>query len=145
AFASTFLGAHYYTVDTGVLVIYILIQGVIDVLRGDMTKYFYKMNIIVIAVITIFLILYHPYHATLTGRIPSVLGIPITTSGPLFALIIIAIFDFVPKFLHKQKLIFKRLNSTEYLEWMFFLLIVLLLLVSALHGSRSSAPQSAHT
>ena len=130
AFASTFLGAHYYTVDTGVLVIYILIQGVIDVLRGDMTKYFYKMNIIVIVVISIFLILYHPYHATLTGRIPSVLGIPITISGPLFALIIIAIFDFVPKFLHKQKLVFKRLNTTEYLEWMFFLLIVLLLLVS---------------
>ncbi len=127
AFASTFLGAHYYTVDTGVLVIYILAEGIIDVFRGNLTKDFYKMNAIVIAVIAVFLALYHPYGATLTGRIPSILGIPITVSGPLLALVLVAIFQYVPKILYERHILFKEVNWKAYAEW----LVVLAILASA--------------
>ncbi|MGC8676508.1 MAG: hypothetical protein ACP5T3_03280 [Candidatus Micrarchaeia archaeon] len=94
AFASTFLGAHYYTVDAGVLALYILVQGIIDLVReGKIERDFYKMNAIVLFVIALFLAAYHPYHATLSGRIPNLLGIPITLSFGLYALIAIAVMD----------------------------------------------------
>ena len=40
AFATTFLGAHYHTVDAGVFAAYIILQGIISVLRGNSTRYF---------------------------------------------------------------------------------------------------------
>ncbi len=124
AFASTFLGAHYYTVDTGVLTLYILIQGIVSLARRDLSKDFYKMNAIVLVVIGIFLAVYHPYHATLSGRIPNLLGLPITIGAPLFALILIAIMDYIPKILHKNHILFKRLDSKTYLEWIVLLIII---------------------
>ena len=129
AFVSTFLGAHYYTVDAGVLTLYILIQGIINVLRRDFDINFYKMNAIVITIIAIFLAIYHPYHATLTGRIPSVFGIPITVSGPLFALLIIAVLEYVPKFLHKNKIIFKKLDFKSYFMFIAVICLILVLLI----------------
>ena len=131
AFASTFLGAHYYTVDAGVLAIYILIQGIISAFRNDLNRDFFKMNIIVIIVISLFLIAYHPYHATLSGRIPNLLGMPITVGLPIAALIIVAIFEYVPKALKKYNMLFKKLNFTEYLIWFVFLLVVVAALTFA--------------
>ena len=91
AFASTFLGAHYYTVDAGILAIYIVVQGLLDLIRdGKIKSEFYRMNGIVIIVIALFLALYDPYNATLSGRIPSLLGIPTTISFALFSLIGVA-------------------------------------------------------
>ncbi|BCS90819.1 MAG: hypothetical protein ARM1_0276 [Candidatus Micrarchaeota archaeon] len=88
AFASTFLGAHYYTVDAGILALYILLQGIIFFIKDKHAlKDFYIFNVIVIAVISVFLALYHPYHATLSGRIPSVFHIPITVGFAILALI----------------------------------------------------------
>ncbi|MCL4383542.1 MAG: hypothetical protein M1168_03680 [Candidatus Marsarchaeota archaeon] len=129
AFASTFLGAHYYTVDAGVLTLYILIQGVINILRRDFDINFYKMNAIVIGIIAVFLAIYHPYHATLSGRIPNVLGIPITLSGPLFALLIVAILEYFPKILHKNKIIFKKLDFKSYFIFLLFVFVILILLL----------------
>ena len=129
AFASTFLGAHYYTVDAGVLGIYILIQGIISVFRRDLHWDFFRMNIIVIAVISIFLVMYHPYHATLSGRIPSILGIPLTVGLPIFALLIVAIFEYVPKLLKSRGVLFKRLDFNTYLTWFVVLVIILLIAV----------------
>lgn len=129
AFASTFLGAHYYTVDTGVLALYIIIQGIISILRGDIHKNFYKMNAIVLIIITMFLAIYEPYHATLSGKIPKIFGIPITLSFPLFALIFIALLDYIPKILHKKQIIFKTLNKKQYLKWLIIVLIIISLLM----------------
>lgn len=97
AFASTFLGAHYYTVDAGILMIYILLQGIINIIRKEMTKDFYKMNIIVLITIIVFFALYDPYQATLQSNIPSIAHIPLTIALPLSALIIVAILDYIPK------------------------------------------------
>ncbi len=131
AFASTFLGAHYYTVDTGVLVIYILAEGIIDVFRNNLTKDFYKMNVIVIAVIAIFLAFYHPYGATLSGRIPSILGIPITVSGPILALVLVALFQYVPKILKERNILFRELNWKAYAEWFVVLAILVTVAIFA--------------
>lgn len=98
AYASTFLGAHYYTVTAGVLAIYIVLQGIIHVLRSEDMREFYKVNAIVIIVFTIFYLLYMPYSATLTERIPSVIGIPVIIAFPLFALI----FDFLLEYLSRR-------------------------------------------
>ncbi|MGC8776475.1 MAG: hypothetical protein ACP5P2_00810 [Candidatus Micrarchaeia archaeon] len=103
AYASTFLGAHYYTVNAGVLAIYIILQGAINVIRGKELKDFYKMNIIVIAVFSIFYALYEPYSATLTERTPAVLGIPVIIAFPLFALIFVVVFDYLSK-LYAEKI-----------------------------------------
>ena len=70
AFASTFLGAHYYTVTTGVLALYILLQGFIEIVRGHDLTDFYKMNAVVLIVIAIFLAIFLPYSSTLENRIP---------------------------------------------------------------------------
>ena len=124
AFVTTFLGAHYYTVDAGVLTIYIIVQGIVNVLQNKTSKYFYQMNAIVIIVIAIFLVMYNPYHATLSGRIPSILHIPITVSGPLLALVMVAIIEFVPGMLAKRHLLFKEVNMKTYLEWILAIIII---------------------
>ncbi len=131
AFASTFLGAHYYTVDAGVLGVYILIQGVVSVFRRDLHWDFFRMNIIVIAVITVFLVMYHPYHATLTGRIPNILGMPLTIGLPIVALLTVAVFEYVPKLLKGRGIIFKRTDFTAYLEWFIVLAVIMAVLVIA--------------
>ncbi len=112
AFASTFLGAHYYTVDAGILAAYIAIQGIIDILRRRKTWDFYRMNIILLAVMAVSYALYAPYGATLTNRIPSILGIPTVIGFPLFALIIVMFFEYLLIFLNKQFNV--KLNSINY-------------------------------
>ncbi|MGC8537451.1 MAG: hypothetical protein ACP5MZ_00500 [Candidatus Micrarchaeia archaeon] len=131
AFASTFLGAHYYTVDAGVLTLYIVLQGVISYLRGDLGKDFYKMNAIVIIVIAIFLAFYSPYHATLSGRIPSVLGIPITVSGPLAALILIAVIDYLPRILKQYHVLFNKIDMKVKVLWLIIIAVIVLALLAA--------------
>lgn len=132
AFVSTFLGAHYFTVDTGILAIYILIQGVLDVLRGDITMDFYKMNGIILVVIAIFLALYQPYSSTLLNRVPGLLGIPITIMFPLLALVFVAVLDFIPKLAKKYNVAFKTTDlATQsgqriktYVGWLIVMLLV---------------------
>ncbi|MGC8479688.1 MAG: hypothetical protein ACP5M9_03400 [Candidatus Micrarchaeia archaeon] len=128
AFASTFLGAHYYTVDAGILAFYIVAQGIIDVFKGKITIDFYKMNIVVIAVITLFYIIYAPYGASLTNRIPSLLGIPTIVAFPLFALVIVFLYDYLPKFAKEKKYI-KNTGRMLYLEWLILLIIIVILLI----------------
>ncbi len=124
AFASTFLGAHYYTVDAGILALYIIFQGIVSTLRGDMSRDFYKMNAIVLIVISVFFVLYQPYQATLSERIPSILGIPIIISGPLLGLLLVAIVDQLPKQLHQRHILFKRLGLAENLLWVIFIAVL---------------------
>ncbi len=108
AFASTFLGAHYYTVDAGVFAIYILLQGVISVLRGGMSRYFYKMNIIIIIVIAVFLSAYTSYNTSITSAIPKILYVPTTIAFPIIALLLVAVFDYLTIWLIKRGISFKE-------------------------------------
>ena len=124
AFASTFLGAHYYTVTTGVLVLYILAQGIIDVLRDDITTDFYKMNAIVIATFAVLFILFTIYNTTLEARVPKVFGVPITLSGPILSLALIAVLDYVPKIMKQRNIIFKELNLQTKVAWLAFIGVV---------------------
>ncbi len=105
AFVSTFLGAHYYTVTTGVMALYIVVQGIIEVLRNEDLMDFYKMNIIMIVIIGVFLAIFLPYKSTLQARIPSLLGMPMTISAPIAALIFVAIIDYLPKIAKRQRII----------------------------------------
>ncbi len=132
AFASTFLGAHYYTVDAGVLAAYILLQGIIGVLQGTNSKYFYKMNIIVIFVIGIFLAAYTAYKSTLSGKIPGVLGIPVTLALPILALVLVAVIEYGPKVLKRYHVLFRSLNWKEYAGW-----IVIIALLAVIVGFAS--------
>jgi hypothetical protein len=129
AFASTFLGAHYYTVTAGVLVLYILIQGIIDILRKESLKDFYKMNIVMIIVIIILYGLYIPYQATLQGSLSSIFGIPIIIAAPVFSLLLVAIFDYVPKFFAKRKTIIKEANFLTNILFMVLVGVIILLAV----------------
>jgi len=104
-FISTILGAHYYTVTAGILAVYILGQGVIDIIRNESTTDFYKQNAVLLVAIGIFLLAYQPYGATLTNRIPTILGIPLIWMLPAGALIFVAIIDYAIKFAGKQKII----------------------------------------
>ncbi len=131
AFASTFLGAHYYTVDTGVLVIYILLQGSIDYIKGTLNRDFFKMNAIVIIVIALFLVTYTPYHATLSGKIPRVLGVPLTVSGPIIGLAFVALLYYGFKILHKKRIVFQRNDAANRFGWFFVLLVLALIAVAA--------------
>ena len=124
AFASTFLGAHYYSVDAGVFAVYIFLQGIISILQGTNTKYFYKMNIIVIIVIAIFLAAYEAYGSTLSGAIPGILGIPVTLALPIAALVFVAIYEYLPKVLNSRGILFKRLNWKVYLGWLILLTVL---------------------
>ncbi len=95
AFVSNFLGAHYYSVTAGVFAAYILAQGLVSVLRGDLKKDFYKMNAIVIAVIVVFAIIFIPYGSTL-GAFSS--EIPIVIIGfPIISLLAVWVVDFLTK------------------------------------------------
>ncbi|MGC8587218.1 MAG: hypothetical protein ACP5K9_02955 [Candidatus Micrarchaeia archaeon] len=123
AFASTFLGAHYYTVNAGVFAIYIIFQGIIHVFRREETRDFYKMNAIVIAVSAVFYVLYAPYGATLTERIPSMFHIPIIIGLPLFSLLFIFIFEKLPHLLKSRKMI-KEVNFSTYAEFLILLLVI---------------------
>ncbi|MDE1866009.1 MAG: hypothetical protein KGH94_05230 [Candidatus Micrarchaeota archaeon] len=110
AFASTFLGAHYYSVTTGVLALYIILQGFVEIVRGHDLTDFYKMNAVVLVVIAIFLAIFLPYSSTLENRIPGIAGIPFTISAPLGALVMIFIMDYLtkmalPKVRHVSELI----------------------------------------
>ncbi|MGD0510384.1 MAG: hypothetical protein ABSA33_00950, partial [Candidatus Micrarchaeaceae archaeon] len=133
AFASNFLGAHYYTVTAGVLTVYILAEGLIDILRNESLKDFYKMNIIVIATIILFYALYAPYQATLQSNLSNLLGIPIVISAPALALVLIAVFDFIPKQLAKRKIGIKEANIKTNLA---FIIIVIVLLLTAVMFTR---------
>jgi hypothetical protein len=137
AFASTFLGSHYYTVTAGVLAIYILIEGIIDVLRSESLKDFYKMNAIVLAIVIVFYALYAPYQATLQSNLSSILGIPIVVAAPLFALILVAVLDFMPKLLAKHGVIIKEAKFSTNLA---FMALVLLAVSSLVLFTKIGAP-----
>ncbi len=124
AFASTFLGAHYYTVDAGVFAVYIALQGMFNLLRGTSTKYFYRMNIIVLIVIAIFLAAYEAYKSTLSGAIPGILGIPVTIALPILALLFVAVLEYIPKFLHSRNILFRSLGWKQYLMWIILVFVV---------------------
>ncbi|MGC8478442.1 MAG: hypothetical protein ACP5NE_00745 [Candidatus Micrarchaeia archaeon] len=130
AFASTFLGAHYYTVDTGVLIIYILLQGSIDYIKGTLNRDFFKMNAIVIIVIALFLVTYTPYHATLSGKIPRVLGVPLTVSGPTIALLFVALLYYGFRELHKRKFVFQHNDFTNRFGWWLVLMVLAIIAIA---------------
>ncbi|MGC8538399.1 MAG: hypothetical protein ACP5MK_00835 [Candidatus Micrarchaeia archaeon] len=130
AFASTFLGAHYYTVNAGVMAIYILLQGVYLILKKRETRDFYITNAIVIITFSIFYLIYSPYNATLTERIPSFLGVPSIIGFPLAAFLIIMIYEYVPILLNKFKITNLKINRSLYVEWLVLLVIIALLLVA---------------
>ncbi len=118
AFASTFLGAHYYTVDAGVLALYIAVQGIINSLRGRTNRDFYRMNIIVFAVIAAFLVAYEPYNAVYGGGLPSILGIPIVIGFPALSLLFVAVVDLVPGWLAGRRILFKDTSTKAKAEWL---------------------------
>jgi asparagine N-glycosylation enzyme membrane subunit Stt3 len=122
AFASNFLTAHYYTVTVGVMLVYILIQGIIDVLRNESLTDFYKMNAIVIVVMLISYALYAPYQATLQSNLSSAI-----IAGPALALILIAVLDYVPKALAKRKILIKENTFTTKLLFLVIVAIIVLL------------------
>ncbi|MDE1855935.1 MAG: hypothetical protein KGH49_01735, partial [Candidatus Micrarchaeota archaeon] len=147
AFVSTFLGAHYYTVDAGVLAIYIAAQGMILVIvymikaiwdRSKLNAHsseflmgwdFYKMNIIVIAIIAVFYEIFAPYGSVLTNRTPELLHVPIIFGFPMFALIGIMIFDYFPKILAKFGVI-KAPTLKVYAAWLVILVAISVILVA---------------
>ena len=133
AFVSTFLGAHYYTVDAGILAMYILLQGVIDVIRsGKVNLEFYKMNAIVLIVITIFLAIYEPYNAVYGGGIPTILGVPTTIGFPILSLIMVAVVEFLTKkiapAIEKTPTVYSRLAVV----FILFVIVGLLVLLTPL-------------
>ncbi len=125
AFASTFLGAHYYTVDAGVLTLYILFQGLVSFTRGSLSKDFYIMNAIVLAVIAFFFSFMFSYEVALSSSLPKVFGIPITVSGPLLALVFIGIIDFVHKLLANAKAIKDSIASRLYIILAFAVIAII--------------------
>jgi asparagine N-glycosylation enzyme membrane subunit Stt3 len=128
AFASNFFGAHYYTVTTGVLGIYILLQGVINVLKNKDNMDFYKMNILLIIIIAITYTIYGAYSATLTARTPSILGVPTVVSLPLVALIFVAILEYLPKLLESKKYL-KKVDMYTYLGLLAVLAIIAIIAI----------------
>ncbi len=128
AFASSFLGAHYYTVIAGVFAIYIVLQGVADVIRKHDTRDFYRMNIIIIAIIAVFYLAFNPYNTVLTNKIPGVLGIPIIVSFPLLALLFVFAYEHVPTFAKKQGYL-KSIDFNFYLIWLVILAIIGFILI----------------
>ncbi len=132
AFVSTFLGAHYYTVDAGLISGYILVQGVINVFRKVTSKEdmlpFYKMNLVVIAIIAIGYAIYYAYGASLASRIPSLLGIPVVVSFPIAALAFVALFEFLPIYCAKYG-IFRRIDLQSYLLTLAALSVFAILLI----------------
>ncbi len=134
AFASTFLGAHYYTVDAGVLGLYIVIQGIINVFRSAKTGKgmidFYKTNAIVVAVIAAFFLVFSPYGTVLSNRSLSVGGIPLTIATGLFGLIFVLIFEYVPKIIAKKKIVINKVDVKTYAGWLGLLIVIVILLIA---------------
>ncbi|VVB76632.1 Uncharacterised protein [uncultured archaeon] len=128
AFAATFLGAHYYTVNAGVLAIYIGLQGIVNVLRNEKNMDFYKMNAILVGVIVLFYLAFEPYSSVLSYRIPEILGIPVIISFPLLALLFVAVLDYLPALAKRFKLI-DRVNLGVHLALLALLAVLALLLV----------------
>ncbi len=124
AFIANFIGAHYYTVTVAILAIYILVQGIIDFLKNDIKKDFYIMNGIIIGLTIIFFIFFYPYGASLANRTPLALGIPSPISYPLFALIFIALLQYLPPYLKKHNLFFKEIDIGARFEWVILLVIL---------------------
>ena len=129
AFASNFLGAHYYTVTAGVLGFYILLQGVINVLKRNDNKDFYKMNALLIGIIIVTFALYNAYNATLTSQTSSILGVPIVIAIPTLALIFVAAFEFLPKLL-KEKNYLKKIDTFTYVMFLALFAIIVMLLIA---------------
>ncbi len=129
AFVANFLGAHYYTVTTGVFVIYLLLQGLFNAIRGESDFQFLKTNAIIIAVIAIFYVLYLPYSSTLQNRIPNVLGVPVVLSGLIIALAFVAVLTYAPKLLRKYNLLKSDLDFKGRLAFVAGIVIVGLLVV----------------
>ncbi|MEM4064613.1 MAG: hypothetical protein QW582_00140 [Candidatus Micrarchaeaceae archaeon] len=125
AFASTFLGAHYYTVDAGILSLYIMIQGMISFARGKISKDFYKMNAIVIAVIAVFFSFMLSYEVALSASLPKILGIPITISGPIAALVLVYLISAIFNIFKRQGYVKESLESRL---WFLFAVIIILAL-----------------
>ncbi len=124
AFASTFLGAHYYTVNAGVLAVYIALQGIVDVLRNKSTKDFYIMNAKVLAVIALFYLAYAPYNTALAQGMPLILGIiPVIVGFPLGALVLVLLFEYIPT-LARERNIISSLNPTIYVIWLAILVAI---------------------
>jgi len=128
AFAASFLGAHYYTVIAGVFAIYIVVQGVVDVLRKREMHDFYVMNGIIIAIIAFFYLLFNPYNTVLTNKIPSVLGIPIIVSFPLLALVMVLAYERIP-LLAKARGYIKSVDFSFYIAWLAVVGAVALMLI----------------
>ncbi|MDE1851523.1 MAG: hypothetical protein KGH69_02440 [Candidatus Micrarchaeota archaeon] len=129
AFASNFLGAHYYTVPTAILAIYIILQGVLNVLRKEDNRDFYIMNGIVLLIIIISFGIYDPYGGTLNSRIPYVLGfIPVTIAFPLLAYLFVVIFEKLPELLAERKMV-PKFNVYHYLAFLLLLVVIVTFLV----------------
>lgn len=124
AFASTFLGAHYYTVTAGIMVLYIFLEGMMEFLRGENLRNFYKMNAAILATVIVLYALYMPYGATLESNISSIFGVPIIVSGPVLALVFVAAMDFIYRFLVKGKILIRESNFTSRLAFILSLLAV---------------------
>ena len=129
AFASNFLGAHYFTVTAGVLAFYIFLQGIINVLKNNDNLDFYKMNGLLILIIAVSYSVYAVYGATLTSRTPSILGIPIVISMPLLALAFVAVLEYLPRIL-KQRGYLSKVNTLTYVELLAALMIISVLLIA---------------
>ena len=129
AFASTFLGAHYYTVDAGVLAAYILLQGVVSVIRKENMKDFYRMNIIVLAIIIVFFLIFDPYGSVLANAVPEILGIPVIIAFPLLGLISVIVGEQIVNYLAPriEKSTGKPLSRTA--VWAALLIVIALLVL----------------
>ncbi len=136
AFVSTFLGAHYYTVTTGVLALYIIIQGSIELIKGSDLTDFYKMNAIILAIIAIFLAIFLPYQSTLQNRVPSILGIPFTLSAPMYSLILIGITQLVIREAHKRKVVKRESYLSRFgVMLLFFIVVFAIVMISPVRHS----------
>ncbi len=123
AFASNFLGAHYFTVPAAVLSVYLLFQGLVNVFKSEDNTDFYKMNIVMLGVIVLFYAGYGPYNATLAQVTPAIFGVPVIVSFPILALLAVAVIEYVPK-IAKQQGYIKDLNLQVYSVWLLVVVIL---------------------
>ncbi|MDE1860278.1 MAG: hypothetical protein KGH72_01010 [Candidatus Micrarchaeota archaeon] len=135
AFAANFLGAHYYTVTAGVYAFYIILQGIIDILRKSDTKDFYIMNAIILGIIILIYLPYGPYNSSLTNRVSTILGVPIIIAMPLLALVFVFVAEYIIKQLVRMRTI---ADAVMYRAAIIALLIVIA--VAPLLFTRLGAP-----
>ncbi len=135
AFASNYLGAHYYTVTAGIFAGYILLQGVINVIRKKDNMSFYKMNVIILIVAIITYALYNAYAATLTERTASILGIPIIIGFAIFSLAGVFVLDYLSKRLSSNSTL-AGMNSSQTANYAFLAVLAAFLigLTALLYG-----------